>query len=185
MSRRPHEMRVIAEKADLEVRTFALEQFLDSPLFAKVDPAEQDLLKQQIAIMTTYADILEDRIAAFPPVPETSGDNPGPRGLEKSFPIETKPVEDLDGFAMMVDQWHGKCMEQGNRMLAIPEGTVIQVADVKKPGELIEMDLNGAYLQTFRVGIETVLQIFKDLPFGVSLEDAPDDAAPEEGTPSA
>jgi hypothetical protein len=36
------------------------------------------------------------------------------------------------------------------------------------------MDLNGAYLQTFRIGVEAALNLFKDLPFGASIEEAPE-----------
>lgn len=196
LTHRPYEARVIAEKAELEVRVFGLEQFLDSPLFANVEPAVQERLHRQAKAMKEYAAILKERIDAFTPLQpdeEINLDNPGPRGHEKSIPVTelrpdlagqplfkeevpigAKPIEDIDSFAMMVDHWHGKCMEQGNRMLELPEGTTVSVEDHAKPGEVVEMDLNGAYLQTFRVGVESVLNIFKNLPFGASLEDAPE-----------
>lgn len=196
LTHRPYEARVIAEKAELEVRIFGLEQFLDSPLFAIVEPAVQERLHRQAKVMKEYAAILKERIDAFTPLQpdeEINLDNPGPRGHEKvlpvtelnpelagqavfkeEVPIGAKPIDDIDTFAMMVDQWHGKCMEQGNRLLEIPEGTEVTVEDHAKPGEVIQMNLDGAYLQTFRVGVEAALNVFKDLPFGASLEDVPE-----------
>jgi hypothetical protein len=192
-TRRPFEARVIAEKSELDVRLFSLEQFFLSDQFTKVDEPEQWRLKRQFTAMAEYAKILGERIAAFTPVePVTNLDNPGPRGHEKSIPVTelnpelagtalfkeevpigAKPIEDIDTFAMMVDQWHGKCMEQGNRLLEIPEGTEVTVENHAEPGKVIQMNLDGPYLHVFRVGVESALNVFKDLPFGASLEDAP------------
>lgn len=173
MNRRPHELRVIGEKAELGARIFALQAFLESPLLARVDLDEQERLKAQLAVMEKYLGILDTRIAAFTPVPD---------GEANIYPAaETQPAADLisvDDFAQHVDLWHARCMEQGNRMLEIPEGTTIQLEDQKNPGELVEMDLNGPYLQVFRVGVLTVLHLFKDLPFGVSVEDAAPEGEP-------
>lgn len=126
------------------------------------------------------------------PVETVNLDNPGPRGHEKLIPVSelnpelagqavfkeevpigAKPIKDIDTFAMMVDHWHGQKIEHGNRLLAIPEGTTIEVEDQKNPGHVIEMDLNGPYLQVFRVGVMTALHLFKDLPFGASIEEGP------------
>lgn len=177
-------MRVIGEKSELDTRIFALEQFFDSPLFANVDTEEQSRLKEQCMYMVSYAAVLEQRIAAFPPVPELSPTldnvtelNPQLAGqaiFKEEVPIGAEPIADVDAFAMHVDHWHAQKMEQGNRFLELPEGTTIEVEDHKTPGEVIAMDLNGPYLQVFRVGVETVLNIFKDLPFGASIEDAPE-----------
>ena len=188
--RRYHELRVIAEKSELDTRIFTLKQFFNNPLFEKVDVDERVRLKQQANWMDNYADVLKQRIAAFPPiVGSINGDNPGPRGHEKvtylnpelagqavfkeEVPIGAKPINDVDTFAMMIDHWHAQCMERGNRVLEIPEGTTIEVEDQKTPGQTLEMDLNGPYLQVFRVGVMTVLHLFKDLPFGASIEEAP------------
>lgn len=192
-TRRPFEARVIGEKSELDVRIFALNQFIDSPLFVDVDPMEKDRLQIQAVYMKMYSDILGSRIAAFKPV---INETPGPRGKElitelnpelagqaifkEEVPIGAKPIEDVDTFAMMVDHWHAQCMERGNRILEIPEGTIVQVEDITKPGEVVEMDLNGAYLQVFRIGVTTALEQFKNLPFGASIEEGQaDDNQPD------
>ena len=188
-------MRVLAEKAELDTRLFALETFISSAMFTNVDPDEQHRLKLQAVAMNGYVGILKQRVDAFPPVVGVipSGDNPGPRGRERmvavtelnpelagqaifkdAVPIGAAPIADIDAFAMHVDHWHGRCIEEGNRMLELPEGTEITVEDNAKPGEVIQMNLDGAYLQVFRVGVETVLNIFKNLPFGASIEEAPE-----------
>lgn len=269
MNHLPHELRVIAEKSELDTRIFALGQFFGNALFQQLDFAEQALLEEQFGHMSAYTAVLKARIAAFPPIVGViNGDNPGPRGLEavspatsvrtdelpydfedfgmdanqllekydgneghpeytidkwragpcmtsdtngywdwviamiaqddisipsnvtelnpdlagqavfkEAVPVGAKPIEDVNTFAMMVDHWHAQCMERGNRVLQIPEGTIIEVADESTPGQTIEMDLNGPYLQVFRVGVMTVLHLFKDLPFGASIEESANDPA--------
>jgi hypothetical protein len=98
--------------------------------------------------------------------------------FKEAVPVGATPIVDIDAFAMLVDHWHAEKMEHGNRLLEFQEGTTIEVEDEAKPGEVIAMDLNGAYLQVFRVGVMTVLNLFKDLPFGASIEAAPGDDAP-------
>lgn len=183
ITRRPHEARVIAEKSELDIRVFSLEQFMYSDKFKQVEKAEQWRLQRQYTAMMELLKILMERIAAFPPVigviqaTELSPELAGQAVFKEAVPIGAKPIDDIDSFAMLVDQWHGKCMEQGNRLLTIPEGTEVTVADHKTPGEIIAMDLNGPFLQVFRVGVEAALNVFKDLPFGASLEDAPESPA--------
>lgn len=178
--RRPHEMRVIAEKAELEVRLFALTHFMETTGFKSLPEDEKACLDRQHTFMTGYFGTLIERIASFPPVvgnlsldPATAG-SPDVNMFKDAVPTDAKPIEDVDGFAMLVDQWHARCMEHGNRMLEIPEGTTIELEDESKPNEVIAMDLNGAYLQVFRVGVLTILNIFKSLPFGASIETAPE-----------
>ena len=89
--------------------------------------------------------------------------------------VENGPIKDMDQFAALIDQWHAQTMENGNRVLEIPEGTTIIVEDEKNPGQVIEMDLNGPYLQVFRLGAQTVLHLFKNLPFGASMEEVPEE----------
>lgn len=184
--RRPHELRVIGEKAELATRIFALESFFDSQLFEQVDFDEQIRMKDQCMYMNSYVAVLEQRIAAFPPIVGVLADitastvnvtelSPDLAVFKEAVPIGAEAIADIDTFAMMIDHWHGVCMEHGNRLLTIPEGTTIEMEDVKKPGQTIEMDLNGAYLQVFRVGVMTALHQFKDLPFGASIEEAPTD----------
>jgi len=190
-TRRPHEARVIGEKSELDVRIFSLASFFGSPMFAQVDVAEQRRLRAQHDAMVAYCNILVERIEAFSPVVGIINlDNPGPRGHEnvielnpdlagqavfkEEVPIGAKPINDIDTFAMMVDHWHAKGIEKGNRLLEIPEGTSVELVDAKNPTEVVAMDLTGPYLQVFKVGAMAVLNVFKDLPFGASIEEAPE-----------
>jgi hypothetical protein len=181
----PHQQRVVTERDELNTKINALEKFIESPLFAQLDLAEQNRLKGQNRLMVAYADVLTERIVAFPvpsdeelsKVTELNPELAGTPVFKNEVPVGAKPIEDINTFAMMVDYWHGQCMEHGNRLLEIPEGTTISVEDAAKPGEVVEMDLNGAYLQVFRTGVLTALQVFKDLPFGVSVEEQADDNA--------
>jgi hypothetical protein len=62
----PHQQRVVDEKNELETRAHKLSQFIGhSPLFATLDPEEQERLKVQNDIMWQYFEVLSQRIAAF------------------------------------------------------------------------------------------------------------------------
>lgn len=63
-----YQQRVIAEAVDLDTRRDALKAFIQGPVFATVDIAEQARLKLQFQMMTGYAIVLRDRIANFPAV---------------------------------------------------------------------------------------------------------------------
>jgi len=64
----PHQQRVVDEKAELDGRLAKLEAFFDTPIFAGLDPAEQQRLHDQAVAMHEYANILADRVEAFVPV---------------------------------------------------------------------------------------------------------------------
>jgi hypothetical protein len=61
----PHQQRVIDEKAELDDKLTKLKAFFDTPIFAGLDPNEQDRLCAQSEAMGVYAEILAQRIAAF------------------------------------------------------------------------------------------------------------------------
>lgn len=62
----PHQQRVVDEKAELDTRATALSSFIGhSPVFATLDPAEQERLKEQNDVMWQYSEILGARITAF------------------------------------------------------------------------------------------------------------------------
>lgn len=63
----PHEQRVIAEKAELEVKIAALQAFTLSPRMKALDPVDQADLDAQLWSMREYAAILGRRIARFEP----------------------------------------------------------------------------------------------------------------------
>ena len=57
--------RVVAEKAELDAKLYALATFANTPVFSSLDPAEQDRMVRQSRAMRSYSDILGERIAAF------------------------------------------------------------------------------------------------------------------------
>ena len=62
----PHQQRVVDEKNELDTKANALSQFIGlSPIFEKLDAAEQERLKLQNDVMWQYSEILAARIAAF------------------------------------------------------------------------------------------------------------------------
>lgn len=62
----PHQQRVVEEKAELDKKAIDLSNFIGhSPIFETLDPADQELLKEQNDIMWQYSEILGKRIAAF------------------------------------------------------------------------------------------------------------------------
>ncbi len=62
----PHQQRVVDELDELNDKRLKLVAFIDeSPIFKKLDKLEQGRLLSQSSAMTTYADILQQRIAAF------------------------------------------------------------------------------------------------------------------------
>lgn len=62
----PHQIRVIEEKADLDLRTSRLFDFLQGDVFRTLDTAEQGRLRRQWTAMLHYSEILRERIGAFP-----------------------------------------------------------------------------------------------------------------------
>lgn len=61
-----YQERVIAERAENEVRLDKLTKFLASDTFNTLPEAEQDRLVKQSGIMVQLSDVLAERIAAFP-----------------------------------------------------------------------------------------------------------------------
>ena len=62
----PHQQRVVDEKNELDTKANALSQFIGlSPIFEKLDAAEQERLKLQNDLMWQYSEILGERIANF------------------------------------------------------------------------------------------------------------------------
>jgi hypothetical protein len=63
----PHQQRVVDEKASLDDKLTKLRQFFGSAIFSALPDAEQSRLRTQQVAMSTYSDILGERIAAFAP----------------------------------------------------------------------------------------------------------------------
>lgn len=67
----PYQQRVIAEKADLDIKISALAAFIENiKLFQNLDREEQACMHRQIAAMLEYSKVLGERITAWqlPPV---------------------------------------------------------------------------------------------------------------------
>jgi tetrahydromethanopterin S-methyltransferase subunit B len=61
----PYQDRVIFEKEELDERLQKLEEFVQSPLFSTLDPAEQERLMHQSHLMEGYLNVLIERIENF------------------------------------------------------------------------------------------------------------------------
>jgi len=61
----PYQLRVIAERAELEQKLLALKAFIASEKFDTVPADEATRLGLQLRYMLLYLDILDQRIAAF------------------------------------------------------------------------------------------------------------------------
>ena len=62
----PHQLRVVAEKGELDTRANALSHFIGhSSVFETLDAAEQERLKVQNDLMWQLSEVLGARIAAF------------------------------------------------------------------------------------------------------------------------
>ena len=61
-----YQQRVVVEKSELELKIKSLAAFLLGPVFEKLDTIEQVRLRKQLALMRDYAEILGQRILAFP-----------------------------------------------------------------------------------------------------------------------
>ena len=62
---KPHELRVVAEKDDLDARLSALQKFQDTEVFEKLLIEERLLLRFQAEAMTKYSFYLGERIKHF------------------------------------------------------------------------------------------------------------------------
>jgi len=80
---------------------------------------------------------------------------------------ETVPIENVEQFVSITCAWHTDKVKVLEHMLAIPEGTKIEVS-----GQA-EATLTGDMLAGFRAGIELSLMQLGTLPFAIELEEAP------------
>lgn len=62
---KPHQQRVVDEKAELDEKLKNLTVFYNTTVFDALDPAEKDRLLLQGRLISEYSDVLGQRIAAF------------------------------------------------------------------------------------------------------------------------
>lgn len=65
MELKPHQERVVQEKAELDDKLAKLDSFGRTPVFASLPAAEQGRLNRQYSLMEQYSAVLGERIAAF------------------------------------------------------------------------------------------------------------------------
>lgn len=65
MELKPHQQRVVTEKAELDEKLKKLTDFFGTEIFADLDDAEMDRLQRQAGAMESYSCILGERVAAF------------------------------------------------------------------------------------------------------------------------
>ncbi len=63
--RQPFQQRVVNEKTELDEKLSSLSLFLVTPTYESLPPNERIRLGRQREVMTTYSDILGERIKAF------------------------------------------------------------------------------------------------------------------------
>ncbi|MCE0757118.1 hypothetical protein CXG50_12270 [Pseudomonas plecoglossicida] len=61
----PHQIRVVAEKAQLDDKIGKLSAFFDTDVFKGLPDKESELLTAQLGAMREYSDLLAERIALF------------------------------------------------------------------------------------------------------------------------
>lgn len=61
----PHQLRVVAERADLDARNERLAAFIAGDTFARLPPGERARLQRQHVLMAELSGVLAQRIAAF------------------------------------------------------------------------------------------------------------------------
>lgn len=62
---KPHQIRVLGEKAELDDKRAKLIAFIQSPFFENVEASERAHLTRQITIMDDYSAVLGERICEF------------------------------------------------------------------------------------------------------------------------
>lgn len=65
LPRAPYQVRVVAEKAELDDRTQKLGEFLSSPAIGAVSKYEVSLMRRQFVLMHALSIVLGERIDAF------------------------------------------------------------------------------------------------------------------------
>ena len=65
MSLLPHQIRVVAEKSELDERLHRLVAFMATATFAELPEAEQARMTRQRDLMAQYSAVLGERIDAF------------------------------------------------------------------------------------------------------------------------
>lgn len=63
---KPHQLRVIIEKAELDIKVCALVDFIEnSPIFGGLPVPEKHRMQEQYDLMCRYSTVLGERIADF------------------------------------------------------------------------------------------------------------------------
>lgn len=137
---KPHEQRVLAEKATLDDKISKLGDFIDSDAFDGLDTAEQKRLQRQLTAMEHYSDVLEERIEAFqaapPPGESATGtaqlqEKPPGQAFDESQHFQKGETDGFDGYR-----------EPEPTSAAYKEGHAVGVAS-RKQKDAAEAELNA------------------------------------------
>lgn len=87
---------------------------------------------------------------------------------EQSAP-ELVQVQSLDEFVRLIAGWHATQVQRAQHMLTVPEGATFTVGEGP---EAQTIELTGASLAAFKLGVEMVLMQLGQLPFVAETEEA-------------
>lgn len=65
MNYQPHELRVIKEQIDLDMKIFALSAYIKTGSFQELSLTQRGLLRRQQIVMQSYSDVLRLRVNLF------------------------------------------------------------------------------------------------------------------------
>lgn len=91
-------------------------------------------------------------------------------------PVVAGDINDLNAFAAGLEDWHVRMCERASQMMEIPDGFVIEFDPGN--GQMVQtLTLTGDVHSAFLAGVTSGAGTFSKLPFAISIEDAPEDAA--------
>lgn len=88
-------------------------------------------------------------------------------------PVVAGDINDLNAFAAGLEDWHERMFEQANALTEIPDGFALEYAP-GKGAPVVPLTLTGDVHTAFLAGVTATAGLFKNLPFGISIEDAAD-----------
>jgi hypothetical protein len=75
-------------------------------------------------------------------------------------------IEDVEFFGDLVVGWYEQRKHDLKHMLAVPEGTEIELTEATEETPAETLVLDGDKLRAFRLGVESAMAILGELPFG-------------------
>lgn len=85
-------------------------------------------------------------------------------------PVVAGDINDLNAFAAGLEDWHERMFVQANALMEIPDGFAMEY-DPGTGQPVTQLTLTGDVHTAFLAGVTVAAGLFKDLPFGISIED--------------